>query len=76
MTNATPYTLTIYKRLPPPTATPTAADNQTDAAVVSPCTSCDEVVTTFPSTSRVEDVEPFQMRPAPKKPTPLGTAAA
>jgi hypothetical protein len=76
MTKATPYTETIYKRLPPPTATPTAAANQTDAAVVNPWTSCDDVVTSCPFTSRVDEVEPFQMSPAPKNPTPLGTAAA
>ena len=66
----------MYNLLPPPTATPTAADSQTDAAVVRPCTSCDEVVTIFPSTSRVEEEEPFQISPAPRNPTPLGTAAA
>jgi hypothetical protein len=76
ITNATPYTLTMYNLLPPPTATPTAALNQTDAAVVRPCTSCEEAVTILPSTSFVEVDDPFHISPAPRNPTPLGTAAA
>ena len=52
----------------PPAATPMAAETQVDAAVVMPWTCC--------CSPRFVLEEAFQIRPAPKKPTPDGIAAA